>query len=753
MNANVFDLYYLRSQVLKMTSEEAAERLGIRAEEFKNYEEKPQDIPFGIMMKISQEFGIPIEQVLNYKKPDEWVFKVENRWSRIEEIKTRINLYLAKVGESADEVKKRIIDIIKTAMAKYTAKPKVVLLGRSDSGKSTIINHLIGFKKLPTDWQPMTAILVYIKHIDDRPAYMGNDTVWIFRNDDKDQPWDDSRLIDEEYTKSLMVATGDEALLTTYGTREGEEYEARENKIDQISAAVLFVDSPILKCCDILDVPGFTGGRPSDEKSAEYASTKADILIYLSQSNSFLGKEDFIYLKGAIDNLPIIDNVNNPNIPKLANLFVVATQAHIIDYGDSEKVARILKSGCERFYSTLTENFWDTKTQVSGHTYTKEDLQKRFFSFTTDIKRLSAEFEESLRNTLEVFPDAVELKIIEALNSQKDALYCELAEKLKMEYSFRDKKIATESEYHKRIEEEPRIKCEFEEKRNAIISEISYSRSASKSDFNRRFNSLFNESNLVDMIKSRCVKNRKSSKEEFVAYLSSKLDEECKDAVMKEAGRLKPKFEQYTNSCQAIFDSTKVETDGIGEDHINSYNAKRAFVSGLSGAAAYGALAVWASTLGNLGGYIIVAKAVSLLATLGIHIGGTAAAIGTVSALGGPIAWGIGAAVLLGSAIFALFGGGWKKQFAKSICKSVKGNGTLSDCIKAIDKNWDDTEKAFNLGAANVVNEWDKQTHDLKNILENYDIDAIESNIRSIESAMEVLDNLPIYYTVAIFDV
>lgn len=740
-----FDLKNFRENVLKLSRKEFAQRLGISEEEVKRYEEKPQKMPIGIFNKISDEFGIPMMQILDYEKSEKSVFDVKNNWSRIKEIKNRINLYLAENDtDDADEQHKRIVEIMKTATAKYTAKLKVVLLGRSDVGKSTIINRLNGVDKLPTDWQPMTAIIVYIKHIDDRPEYMKDDTVWVLKNDENGQSWDDSRLSDEEYTKSLMVAGGDESLLVSYGTCKGKEYKTREHKIDQISSAVLFVDSPILKCCDILDVPGFTGGRPSDEKLAQFASTKADILIYLSHADPFMSKEDFVYLKGAINNLPVVDSIDTPNIPKLANLFVIATKAHVIDYGNTEKISRILDNGCERFYSTLTENFWDCKTQISGHTYTVEDLRKRFFSYTTDIERLCTQFEESLRETLEIIPDVVEEKIIKALKTQKNTLCCELAEKLKKECSFRDEKNATELEYLNRIAEEPRIKQELEGKRISILNEINNSRSASKLDFKSTFNKTFNESNLVDMMKNRGVKNSKSSQEEFVAYLSSRMDEECTNAFMKEVERLKPKFEQYTEACQKIFDSTSVKGGRIGNENITNLTAKRAFVSGLSGAATYGALAMWASTLGNLGGYVIVTKAVSLLAALGIHIGGTAAVVGTVSALGGPIAWGLGIAVLIGSAVFGLLSGGWRRKLAKLICKELNEKGTLSECIKAIDKKWDDTEKEFNLGATNVVIEWDKQTNELKNTIDNYNIKEIEKSICATESTMALINNLPI---------
>ncbi|HYW18192.1 MAG TPA: hypothetical protein VE956_02585, partial [Nodularia sp. (in: cyanobacteria)] len=68
------------------------------------------------------------------------------------------------------------------------------------------------------------------------------------------------------------------------------------------------------------------------------------------------------------------------------------------------------------------------------------------------------------------------------------------------------------------------------------------------------------------------------------------------------------------------------------------FDTKGAFLGGIAGLGAYGALAAWAAGLGNLGSYILVAKLVSLLSALGISIGGgTAAVISFVAAIGGPI--------------------------------------------------------------------------------------------------------------------
>ena len=128
MENGKFELKNFREDVLKMSRKKFAERLGISEEEVKRYEENPQEMPFGIVKKISDEFGIPMTQILDYEKSEKWVFDVKNNWSRIEEIKNRINLYLAENNsDTEDEQRKRIVDIMKTTTAKFTAKPNEIL--------------------------------------------------------------------------------------------------------------------------------------------------------------------------------------------------------------------------------------------------------------------------------------------------------------------------------------------------------------------------------------------------------------------------------------------------------------------------------------------------------------------------------------------------------------------------------------------------------------------------------------------------
>ncbi len=315
-------------------------------------------------------------------------------------------------------------------------------------------------------------------------------------------------------------------------------------------------------------------------------------------------------------------------------------------------------------------------------------------------------------------------------------------EKLKVEYTFRDEREAVETEYRKRVHSETSIKQELEDNRNQVNAAIENSRLTTREAFVKEFHGLFNETRLVDLLKSRGTKIFKKSREEFASYLSNRCDDILKDIKGSEAEKLKAQFDSYTERCQNVLNSGNWNST-ISGDVMKGFNARRTFTAGFAGAAAYGALGIWASTLGNLGGYIIAAKVTSALAALGIHLGGTAAVISTVAAAGGPIFWGIGAAILLALSIFGLSSGGWRGKFARKICEEVESKNMLQDFLDNIDAYWNETKEAFNLGADNIVEEWDKETTRLKETLDNYDIATINQNIADLEATLHLYDNIP----------
>ena len=736
-----FDLKKFRAEKLKITQAQMAQTIGIRQDALSRYEDSPEDIPARVLLSICDKYGVTLDQMFDYQKETPCGLEIVNNWSKMKYLRESVSGYLMSVLESASDENANALKEFLTSTYRLTTKPKVVLLGRSDSGKSTMINALLGENKLPTSWTPVTSIIVYIKHVDDRPEFI-TDELWVFGKDEQGRDWDDARLQDQAYTTSHKIAGGNAELLSLYGTGTGKKY---QELAEAIGSAILFVDSPILKNCDILDVPGFTGGRPCDVKAAEIASRKADILIYLSQANSFMSIDDAVYLKGGVENLPVFEQSELCGIPLLSNLFVVATQAHIINHGNKEEVKKILDYGAKRFFNTLPEEFWNERSQSSGCVYAEEDVRRRFFSYTVDIAELRSEFEQSLTQTIEQLPLVLFANRNDMLKKNKQQLLSDVESRISYEQGLLGKRDELAAEWVRRNAEKNSILFELREHRRDLIREIEKCRQRAWTSFEKKYRDLICETELVELMKIRDIKNKKASKEEFLAYLSSKLDKIYKDILLAESKTLASKLERYTESCQKFFNTVDVFSDGDYKNAcVNLYSTRRAFIAGASGVATFGALAVWASTLGSLGGYIIVAKAVSLLAGLGIHVGGTAAAVSTVAALGGPVAWGLALATVLGLAIFGIMGGGWKKQFAQSICKEMDKRKALADFKTANDKYWRETLIAFEAGANEIERSWEEQTKDLHDRVANYDADLIKDNIRKAEEMKQIVVDIPL---------
>ena len=75
------------------------------------------------------------------------------------------NAEMASVDDSSQTYKS-----LQEHISTFLRKPLVGLSGRYDSGKSTLINELLGKDILPTSYQPMTSIPVVIMHSDMKPG-------------------------------------------------------------------------------------------------------------------------------------------------------------------------------------------------------------------------------------------------------------------------------------------------------------------------------------------------------------------------------------------------------------------------------------------------------------------------------------------------------------------------------------------------------------------------------------------------------
>ena len=676
----------VRMNALRLSKSDLAMKLNMTLEDYDRYEQnsnRQNKIELELLIKISQATGISIDKLVN-TAPEKVDFTISDNWNSISAFKKSILKYLLEGIEnpqiSSPEFKNKITEIQQLVLA-GARKPRMALVGRSDVGKSTLINSLMNVSVLPEEWTPTTSIVMFVKHIDEKPSYC-KDNVLILKSGDNNSLWDDTRLDDQSYTESLCVAKGDYALLRDYGSRQGSRYNKTE-----ASSAVVFVNSAILKNCDILDLPGYGTSDREEDDSLLQRIKEIDILVYLSVANGFMRGEDINWLQQEMVNLAPI-TMNSKRLRPLSNLYVVASQAHTVSNGSHSELNIILNKAAERFESTLGPNYWANLAQKA----TPTDFRKRFFTYSTDQKSLRESFELDLKNLLTILPEMIlaNLKMIIA------SKLGELEKEVKVSKSSREKILHDRDEqkiiYEKAASEAPGKLNEIENQKAEIVSiiERDYSRN-SVLKFTSAYNKILTTQYIVSLIERNGWENKSEDKKSLCSKISNLLNDEYVSCLKKSSEELAERISKILDNFEHYVSKGPMKDFQVG----GGFNVKASFAGGLAGLATYGALSVWAASLGNLGAYILVAKGVSLLAAMGISVGGTAAAVSAISLIGGPVVIAVAIAALIGFVVRWLFGSSWKDSLAKNIIKEYDKQGGLEKFKANINKYWIDTRVAF----------------------------------------------------------
>lgn len=776
-----FNMEAFRTNKMKMTQEEFGRLLGIPQDKVSRLERgNPDDIPFGIITTIAEKSGMTVDEVIDYKKPVPKPLVPNDTWGTeaLTARKTIVHYlddgknYISRNDkkeytdyEQASKLFAEFDTIVKTDIKKY----RIAFVGRSDAGKSTMINALVGTEKMPVAWTPLTAIPVYLRHIADRPAFVGNAEVVVYKaptfeeaknglmlscldgSITTDLPNAEKRttefkpeyLDNEAVYNNLKLESGSAELLKKYGVRHDEE-SAEISNVD-IAAAVIYLDAPILKDVDIVDLPGFGTGDGEigerDNRFTQEASKYMDVLVYLSPSNGFLQDGDIDCLRLKIPELPIIESKKGNNIKPLNNLYIVASQAHIV--GNQGELTEILNKGCNRFTKVLPDtvsSFFLERSNKSGYDITKETLQSRFFTYSTDTEDSRKVFEDDLRNLIENLPRHAILQAEEHLQTYAEERGIDVENDIKS-YNSLLENYAQNVELLKNIEaNEDSRKTAEKEFRESIHADIALFARSSEEDFKQKYNSIINVDNIVAIIKTKDFKKRKQDIELLCSHISGVLEQQISGVLNTYSEKLKHHVDDYISD----FEQQCQKSAGIDVKFSIPFNAKRAFASGFVGLGTLAGLSAWAAALGNLGGYILVAKGVSLLSALGISIsGGTAAAISAVASIGGPIMLGIALALLAAFSMFALLSGGWQKELAKKLIKAYEKENVLEKYNAVISDYWNDTKFAFDKAANAMEESWQDEIAKKRRLVEENDTDKLQNSIKEAENFKNFLAGIP----------
>lgn len=725
---NNFDLKEFRVNYAKMTQNELAEKINVSQDRISRWESNPESISISDYAKIAEVFRMKIDDLINFKLMEAKSITVKDTWSSVNETKHQILDYLstgiqhlpddAECVNKSEELKKLVHHLFR--------KPKIGVIGHSDAGKSSLINALLGSDKMPASWTPTTYIAVFVKHINDKPVFVKNNVV-LFHGTEGNNVIDDWQIYNHEYFNKYFAGEGDYDLLKEYGTRMGEKAS------EDITSAIVYVDSPALIDCDFVDLPGYgTGDKESDDRiTSDIIEKRIDITIYMSPMNGFMRNDDIALVKNILkrmDDLSCLNDFKNP----LSNVFILGSQADFIRKDDRKD---ILDCGCNRLVSTMGDDFWQTKNRPE--LFTNEKLRECFFSYSTANNEISESFIQELTTIIEKLPNVIDTsarKMLDKwlLNNDKD-----IQRKIYSYKTVLNNREEIRQSYQKRIENEDNRKVLYSNERKELLKKIEKYRSHDISEFKKEYDNLIDVDVLEGKIKSRGVKRKKEDIQDFGSYISSTLEEKYTSIMTVDTKLFKSDMDVFFSSLNTNVFSTV----GINIDGLSSFSAESIFASGLAGLGTFGALTFWASTCGNLGGYILIAKGLGVLGSLGISFGSAAGVMAAVSALGGPVV--IGLAIAITGALAILFGRDWRKDTAKKIVQKFDENDAKSKYLDAVNKYWDDTIASFNAGADKLEQEWTKNLEEERQIIESHDDNSMNQEIIYLKNWQEYFRNVP----------
>lgn len=667
-----------RREQARLNLSELGHLLDLHPTQVSRYEQNPENTPFRIVrawlaacgevrVKAGVDFGDP------YAPLHAAIGRISNHGVRQPELKDGDTHHPLGVADAL------------AAVRQLSRKPRIVLSGRFDAGKSRLINVLMGQDRLPSAYRPATRLVCFVRHIDDKPIWQRED-IWIFG-----EGFTPDHLDDREGSERYRLVAGDSETLTRFN----DDPRLLGSTAGEAVAATVYVDAPILRVCDFVDTPGL-GDSERDDQLGKSIYGAGDAILYLSPINGFLNAEDTRALGTLLQALPQRDDE-----PALRRLFVLATHAHS-DVSEAE-INKALDAAADATIRRLGPAV--TRFLRVGDTAAAQALRLRMFPWYVERADRRVAFEHDLQELLrDRIPRLVATQADEAIATFLTKAEATYQAQIETMDQFLDEQEAAAARLAELEEQVPAIFSRLDLQGRQVEKFVSRVRIETRSFVEGYFAYRFGtDADAGAQTIEAWIRSNFSSAEEAEQHAGNRLlaefEADIVDHLNGHSEILKIEIEQLLEIYAA--GQKNLKFGGLAVP----FDARAAFLGALAAGGIFGALSVWAAAVAggnNLGAWLLVPQVVGLLSRLGIGIaGGAASGVSVVAALGGPVVIGVAIALAVGLVAWQVFGRSWQSKLARQIAEGVRGEKLdLKNFVQQrCDDYWGDTLQAFHSAA------------------------------------------------------
>lgn len=645
----MFDLKYLRERA-GLTQAQLAKRLNTNQVQVCRYETTPGNVPMGMIQAYLAALGLDlVTEIAKVSKGSKTTIDINQPYRAIQQrLQPTIN-YLESTTQrlKPDSIALFYPNELLNAIKIVTKKPRLLITGNFDAGKSHLANYLLGKRCLPTAYQPETRAPIYVRHTNDRPSFI-HENVWIMR-----EGFDASLWTEKSHVEKHKIVAGNFSTLNDWLAHSGQFSH------ETLGAALVFVESSLLEACELIDVPGNLHSMV--EHSLNDAPLfNADIVLYASSAKGFLNGGDLIQLQSIQQQLLISQGPHY----EMSQLLIVATHA---DPSINDKALNeIINRGSKRLQQELMSS--------------SNGLSDKLFTFWEENIERNQDLLAYLQTTLATdIPKCVEqhLDVLITNFRQEAGQYCQQqVESYQIPLKAKNTVVT------------PEIDIAFKQsEREKINSQIAFYQQSSQQLVTEVIDSILTVKQVEKIIIER-YPDREQAKQFATGHITNQIQMQINEKVHQHTSELVGLLQNFSREFEP-----KLSTQ---EEHTQArsipMNTQGLLLGGVAGLASVGPFAAWASQLGPWGGYLIFVEGAS---ALGISAAGTSGVVSSIVAIGGPAV--LAAALIASGAAFglSLLGKNWQYRLAEQIVQSIRKSEFEDGLSSACQQYWGQVKFEF----------------------------------------------------------